>query len=133
MFWEQNHEINLNRRPASVVRTIDFFPTGQSVYSSLRVDIMAEMFDVFPHYLHTNSEFSSKKALHFAANPAEFCNSSQPTNWRSKTYVVKFVTYCMNQAILAFVMTKSNFQTLFLLFGIILPILLLRVRYNYTK
>jgi hypothetical protein len=90
---------------------------------------------VFPHCLHTNSDFSSKNAAHFTAPPAKFCNNSQPTNWRITTYVVTFVTYYVNQSILTYAMTMSNFQTLFALFGLILTIILFHVRqaYHYTK
>jgi hypothetical protein len=69
LFWEQNHEINLNRRPASEASTIDFFPTGQNVHSPLKAGITTEMFYVFPHCLHTNSGSFSKKAAHFTAPP----------------------------------------------------------------
>lgn len=113
LFWEQNHEINLNRRLASIVSTIEFFTTGHTVYSSLNAGIMAEMFYAFPYCLHTNSEFSLMKAAHFTAPPAEFCNNSQPTNWRSTTDVVKFLTYYTNQAILAFAVTKVKFSDIF--------------------
>jgi len=69
LFSEQNHDINFNRRSVSEVNTIDFFPAGQNFHSPLHAGIMTETFYVFPHCLHTNSDFSSKKVAHFTAPP----------------------------------------------------------------
>jgi hypothetical protein len=85
LFWEQNHKINLNRRPASEVSIADLYPTGQVVHYPLSAGIMTEVYYAFPHCLHTNSDFSSKKAAHFTAPPPEFCNNNQPTKWRFTT------------------------------------------------